>query len=96
MTKSTQSSQFSLGVISILLIPGMLWAQVPVDEDGNEIGSYESQPDVVSAPRASDGDLNAAELEELVGPVALYPDDLLAIVTIPQGVRLEPHFCFGS
>lgn len=64
-------------------------AQVPVDEHGNPIGSID---DLGAAERTSGslefGDesesvlapLSAAELEELVGPIALYPDDLLAIV----------------
>ena len=48
-------------------------AQVPVDDDGNEIGSDFSTESV--APLLSN-----AELEELVAPIALYPDELLAIV----------------
>ncbi len=48
----------------LLLLPAISLAQVPVDDSGKVIGSYESQ----------------AELQELVGPIALYPDDLLAIV----------------
>ena len=56
-------------------------AQVPVDEDGNPIGAIDERTadsaayDDESLPR-----LSQAELQELVGPVALYPDDLLAIV----------------
>jgi len=45
-------------------------AQVAVDKSGNAIG----------APSEEIPLLSAAELEELVGPIALYPDDLLAIV----------------
>lgn len=50
-------------------------AQVPVDESGNPIAPLEGgtageEPTILSADA----------LEELVGPVALYPDDLLAIV----------------
>jgi len=55
------------------------FAQVPVDDDGNLIG--EAAP---AAPAYPDDDAiplrSASELESLVGPVALYPDDLLAIV----------------
>jgi hypothetical protein len=52
-------------------------AQVPVDEEGNPVGQVEA------APVAGEEELpvlSAAELEELIGPVALYPDDLLAII----------------
>lgn len=64
-----------------LLIPVFSLAQVPVDEDGNVIGQYEP----------SDGAalLSAAELEELVGPIALYPDDLLAIVLPASAYPLQ-------
>jgi hypothetical protein len=61
----------------VLTWPAAVLAQVPVDEDGNVIS--QSEPGTVVAgedlPILTD-----AELEEIVGPVALYPDDLLAIV----------------
>lgn len=50
-------------------------AQVPVDDEGYVIGDGSSQLGDEGVPLRS-----ASELEELVGPVALYPDDLLAIV----------------
>jgi hypothetical protein len=64
-------------------------AQVPVDENGNTIGEW--QPNTVPANVPANGDdaafgnegiplLSPMELQDLVGPVALYPDDLLAIV----------------
>lgn len=63
-----------------LAIPAALPAQVPVDENGNPIAAvedsaYESDFNDEDVPL-----LTAAELESIVGPVALYPDDLLAIV----------------
>lgn len=64
----------------LALLPAAALAQVPVDEDGKIIGDFEEQH---SAPATGNEDiplLSAAELEELVGPIALYPDDLLAIV----------------
>ena len=51
-------------------------AQVPVDDNGEIIGNYSS--DTTGAEEIPL--LGSADLEELVGPVALYPDDLLAIV----------------
>ncbi|MDJ0760296.1 MAG: DUF3300 domain-containing protein [Woeseiaceae bacterium] len=56
-----------------LTLASTAYAQVPVDDDGNEIGSvYSSESDAAL--------LSNAQLEELVGPIALYPDELLAIV----------------
>jgi hypothetical protein len=62
------------------LLPAATIAQVPVDDYGNVIGDYESQAEVM--PIGEDGipRLSHTELQELVGPIALYPDDLLAIV----------------
>ncbi len=55
-------------------------AQVPVDDSGAPLADYESfEPDA----QAGNEDiplLTQPELQELVGPIALYPDDLLAIV----------------
>lgn len=64
----------------LLLLPAVSLAQVPVDDSGKVIGSYESQAD--TAPVGEDGipRLSQADLQEMVGPIALYPDDLLAIV----------------
>ena len=73
------------------LIPAvMFWStaghtQVPVDDDGNVIGDYEDQAyETYTTERATGNEdiplLGQAELQELVGPVALYPDDLLAVV----------------
>ena len=66
--------------LSLTLLSGTAGAQVPVDANGNPIGAYES-----ASPQYERGNediplLTPAELEDLVGPVALYPDDLLAIV----------------
>lgn len=69
-----------LATAIFFLVPAVSMAQVPVDEDGNVIGNYESQADIM--PIGEDGipRLSHTELQELVGPIALYPDDLLAIV----------------
>ena len=64
------------------------FAQVPVDDSGNPIGEYQAQ-DLDSGSddfdnSNLDGDAfiaaSPAELEDLVGSIALYPDDLLAII----------------
>ncbi len=74
--------------LALLLLPFAAGAQVPVDDDGNLIdargfdaeGAYEG-----FSPAEETGDegiplLAPSELEELVDVIALYPDDLLAIV----------------
>lgn len=65
-------------LVLLALMPLSLLAQVPVDDNGEVIGTYEEQP-----PETGNEEiplLSTAELEELIGPIALYPDDLLAIV----------------
>ena len=65
-------------------------AQVPVDENGDPVGTYQQQG--TAKPANTDdttGLLSATELEDLVGPVALYPDDLLAIVLPASTYPLE-------
>lgn len=55
----------------LLTAPAIGTAQVPVDDDGQRIAATSSEEIPL---------LSATELAELVGPIALYPDDLLAIV----------------
>jgi len=64
----------------LLLLPAISLAQVPVDDSGKVIGSYEAQTDTATTGEDGIPRLSQAELQELVGPIALYPDDLLAIV----------------
>ncbi len=64
----------------LLALPLAAAAQVPVDDEGNPYSEY-SMSGTDEALGDEDIPLrSAAELEELVGPIALYPDDLLAIV----------------
>ena len=65
----------------LALQPLAVSAQVPVDDDGKVIGAYE--PVLAEKADATTSDvplMSAVDLEDLVGPVALYPDDLLAII----------------
>ena len=59
-----------------------VFAQVPVASDGSPVESLGPTDDSFSddAIASELAPLTAAELETLVGPIALYPDDLLAIV----------------
>ncbi len=67
-------------LLSAALTPGLAQTpvyEVPVDEQGRPVGDYEA------AELTGDEGiplLSAGELADLVGPIALYPDDLLAIV----------------
>ena len=85
------------GIAGSLPILGMLGllagtaacAQAPVDEAGNPITTLEYSA-VPGAPGSGNTPLlTAVELEALVGPVALYPDDLLAIVLPASTYPLE-------
>jgi hypothetical protein len=79
-------------MLSALFLAGAATAQVPVDEDGNPIAAIEDGNGNLATPGAGAIDstpLTATELEELVGPVALYPDDLLAIVLPASTYPLE-------
>ena len=68
---NTAAKTLSILTALALILPA--YAQVPVDDDGNEVGSsYSTDSDSLL--------LSNAELEELVAPIALYPDELLAIV----------------
>ena len=55
-------------------------AQVPVDDDGAPLADFESFDFTTPAGNEDIPLLTQTELQELVGPIALYPDDLLAIV----------------
>ena len=76
-----------------LLWSGPLPAQVPVDDRGNPVEALEDAANDETYAEAIEADeeptLTTAELEELVGPVALYPDKLLAIVLPASTYPLE-------
>ena len=76
---STQTLNFKhiCLLAAILAWPTLGGAQVPVDEAGNPVADYEPEAVAGSEER---GILSGPELEGLIGPIALYPDDLLAIV----------------
>jgi hypothetical protein len=79
-----------LGTVALgTLATGSALAQVPVDEEGNPIPAvvdYGNSEEVLTDALPL---LTAVELETLVGPVALYPDDLLAIVLPASTYPLE-------
>lgn len=89
--KGLKRMQINAGAIVgtlLFFVSTAVTAQVPVDADGNPIGNYDIQ---IGEPEHAEmaSLLDAAELEELIGPVALYPDDLLAIVLPASTYPLE-------
>ena len=84
-----------------LLWSGSLLAQVPVDEDGNPLPAVDLEAtggeplgeSTAGETDATTGDevppMTPEELEALVGPIALYPDKLLAIVLPASTYPLE-------
>lgn len=71
MSKRPPSICSAAGRLLVLMAAWPLVAnsQVPVDQSGSELSINDEIPL-----------LSATELEQLVGPIALYPDDLLAII----------------
>jgi hypothetical protein len=72
-------------------LPVFTFAQTPVDDDGNPLGSFTPSPAQVE-PIVGNEDiplLSGTDLEELVGPIALYPDELLAIVLPASAYPLQ-------
>ena len=91
----TQATKLETNSILLLLMTwfvlgsGAATAQVPVDENGAPIASLADDNYSQEEALAAAAPLTTAELEELVGPVALYPDDLLAIVLPASTYPLE-------
>lgn len=73
MSKDILTNSVVLAWFLALALPSQVIAQVPVDENGTPVAA-------ASAADAEIPLLSGPELEALVGSIALYPDDLLAIV----------------
>ena len=73
---------YSISLIAVLLavFAGPAAAQVPVDDSGAPLATYEPMDEGATAGNEQIPLLTRTELQDLVGPVALYPDDLLAVV----------------
>ena len=69
----------ALALIALAAAP-VTYAQVPVDDSGKPVGSYEPTAESPALGAEEIPLMTSTELEDLVGPIALYPDDLLAIV----------------
>ena len=91
MSTRTRLKLNGLALAPVLLFawPALGNAQVPVDANGEPIGDYSA---VAESPATGNEDiplLTATELEELIGPIALYPDDLLGIVLPASAYPLQ-------
>src|SRR5690606_32475041 len=103
MNTETLHARVSSAAAALLLTFALLWcgsllAQVPVDEDGNALEAVDLEvtgEDALNEATADAAALDEAppmtqeELEALVGPIALYPDKLLAIVLPASTYPLE-------
>ena len=72
-----------LALALMMAQPLAAMAQVPVDDNGKVIGAYDPVLGAANEnldPGADIPLMSDLDLEELVGPVALYPDDLLAVI----------------
>jgi hypothetical protein len=81
-----------LALVILATSPLTTSAQSPVDDDGNVIGTYEQAPPASGERMVGNEDIplmSEFDLEELVGPIALYPDDLLAIVLPASAYPLQ-------
>ena len=80
-----------LALLPVLLFawPAVVSAQVPVDDNGQPIGEYSTAGESPATGNEDIPLLTATELEELIGPIALYPDDLLAIVLPASAYPLQ-------
>jgi len=97
MDRKLMAGRWHLSLLLALAFaaPAQLAAQVPVDEHGEPLAAHDDGVyadggvPIAGAHIEEIFPLTAAELDELVGPVALYPDDLLAIVLPASTYPLE-------
>ncbi len=86
---TTATATTLLAAFALTFLPAATLAQVPVDEDGKILGSVAAESSMPDTGNEDIPLLSSVDLEELVGPVALYPDDLLAIVLPASAYPLQ-------
>lgn len=77
-----------LGLLG-LMASATVCAQLPAREEGTWVAPIENEAVIGTSENGNTPLLTADELEALVGPVALYPDNLLAIVLPASTYPLE-------
>ena len=89
----TRSKTASLVLTLAFGAPLQLAAQLLIDESGNSLVTTDQSEYVSKGIASADIDginsLSPVELEKLIGPIALYPDDILAIVLPASTYLLE-------
>ena len=88
-----QTNARTIALMLLAAVPLVAFAQAPVDDSGNMIGAYEPALEDPYADLVVGNEeiplMSDVDLEVLVGPIALYPDDLLAIVLPASAYPLQ-------
>jgi hypothetical protein len=90
---NTRTTLQTIAVTLLAAVPLITIAQSPVDDSGKVIGAYEPALEDPNADLVVGNEeiplMSDVDLEVLVGPIALYPDDLLAIVLPASAYPLQ-------
>ena len=89
---ATHRAVHALFATALLFGGALAFAQVPVNDDGVPLTTDVTPvagAEVENLAIGPSSVLSATELDELVGPIALYPDDLLAVVLPASTYPLE-------
>jgi len=90
---NTRKTVQTIALALLATVPLVACAQSPVDDNGKVIGAYEPALEDPNADLVVGNEeiplMSDVDLEVLVGPIALYPDDLLAIVLPASAYPLQ-------
>ena len=92
MNRPYRKQAMAIFLAALLVLPPVAAvAQTPVDDDGKPLPNWSPEDDSPAVATGAENIplLNATELAELVGPIALYPDDLLGIVLPASAYPLQ-------
>ena len=89
----TRTTVQKIALALLATVSCVAYAQAPVDDSGKVIGAYEPALEALDVDLYMGDEeiplLSDVDLEVLVGPIALYPDDLLAIVLPASAYPLQ-------
>ena len=89
----TRTTVQKIALALLAIAPLAAYAQAPVDDSGKAIGAYEPALEALDVSEYIGNEeiplMSDVDLEVLVGPIALYPDDLLAIVLPASAYPLQ-------
>ena len=90
---NTRTTVQKIALALLAIAPLAAYAQAPVDDSGKAIGAYEPALEALDVSEYIGNEeiplMSDVDLEVLVGPIALYPDDLLAIVLPASAYPLQ-------